>query len=109
MKIDTSLLVPLAESGSAAARLEGLNYDGVYTFEGPHDPFFPLVAAAEQTERIELCTAVAIAFARNPMLLANIGWDLQALSKGRFILGLGSSRGDARFEVTRASPTCEPS
>jgi probable F420-dependent oxidoreductase len=98
VKIDTSLLAPLAESGSAAARLEALDYDGAYTFEGPHDPFFPLVAAAERTERIELCTAVAIAFARNPMLLANLGWDLQSLSKGRFILGLGSQ---IRPHITR--------
>jgi probable F420-dependent oxidoreductase len=90
MKIDTSLLGDLADASSRAAALEGLGYDGAYTFEGPHDPFFPLALAAQETERIELCTAVAIAFARNPMLLANIGWDLQALSKGRFILGLGS-------------------
>ena len=98
MKIDTTLLGNLEETGSVAARLEDLNYDGAYTFEGPHDPFFPLVLAAQQTERIDLCTAVAIAFARNPMLLANIGWDLQALSKGRFILGLGSQ---IRPHITR--------
>lgn len=90
MKIDTTLLTELADAGPKAAQLEGLGYDGAYTFEGPHDPFFPLALAAAQTERMELCTAVAIAFARNPMLLANIGWDLQALSRGRFILGLGS-------------------
>ena len=90
MKIDTTLLGDLKDAGATAAQLEGLNYDGVYTFEGPHDPFFPLAMAAQQTERMELCTAVAIAFARNPMLLAHIGWDLQALSQGRFILGLGS-------------------
>jgi probable F420-dependent oxidoreductase len=90
MKIDTTLIGDLADAGSTAARLEGLGYDGAYTFEGPHDPFFPLVLAAARTERMQLCTGVAIAFARNPMLLANIGWDLQALSKGRFILGLGS-------------------
>jgi probable F420-dependent oxidoreductase len=48
------------------------------------------VLAAAETERLELATAVAIAFARSPMLLANIGHDLQELSKGRFILGLGS-------------------
>jgi probable F420-dependent oxidoreductase len=46
--------------------------------------------AAEHTERIELGTSIAVAFARNPMTLAQIGWDLQAFSKGRFILGLGS-------------------
>jgi probable F420-dependent oxidoreductase len=98
MKIDTNLLGDLAESGADAARLEGLGYDGVYSFEGPHDPFFPLALAAQATERMELCTAVAIAFARNPMLLAHIGWDLQTLSKGRFILGLGSQ---IRPHITR--------
>jgi probable F420-dependent oxidoreductase len=98
MKIDTTLIGDLAHAGTSAADLEAMGYDGAYTFEGPHDPFFPLVLAAAQTERMELCTAVAIAFARNPMLLANIGWDLQALSKGRFILGLGSQ---IRPHITR--------
>ncbi len=46
--------------------------------------------AAEHTDRVELGTSIAVAFARNPMLLANIGWDLQTFSKGRFVLGLGS-------------------
>ncbi|MEM7288156.1 MAG: TIGR03617 family F420-dependent LLM class oxidoreductase, partial [Actinomycetota bacterium] len=60
------------------------------TAETSHDPFLPLVVAAANTERLELGTAIAVAFARNPMLLANIGWDLQAMSNGRFNLGLGS-------------------
>jgi probable F420-dependent oxidoreductase len=89
MKVDTAI-TDTAAPGAAAARLEALGYDGGFTFEGPHDPFFPLVLASQQTERLELYTAIAIAFARNPMILANIGWDLQALSKGRFLLGLGS-------------------
>lgn len=71
-------------------RLEAKGYAGAFTFEGQHDPFFPLLLAARASERIELYTAVAIAFSRNPMILANIGWDLQQLSKGRFILGLGT-------------------
>ena len=54
------------------------------------DPFFPLLLAAEHTERIELMTSIAVAFARSPMNLANLSNDLQAYSKGRFILGLGS-------------------
>ncbi len=91
MKVDRAILTQrLAEAGAEARRLEDLGYDGAFTFEGPHDPFFPLVVAAQHTERLELATAVAIAFARSPMLLANIGYDLQELSKGRFILGLGS-------------------
>jgi probable F420-dependent oxidoreductase len=71
-------------------RLEAKGYAGAFTYEGPHDPFFPLLMAARASKTIELYTAVAIGFARNPMILANIGWDLQALSKGRFLLGLGS-------------------
>jgi probable F420-dependent oxidoreductase len=92
MRIDAPILEQdLSAVGAAARRLEELGcYDGAFTFEGPHDPFFPLVLAAEHTERLELSTAIAIAFARSPMLLANIGYDLQQLSRGRFILGLGS-------------------
>ena len=70
--------------------MEAAGYHGAYTFEGPHDPFLPLVLAADATERLELTTAVAIAFARNPMTLAVQAHDLQRLSGGRFHLGLGS-------------------
>ena len=58
--------------------------------ETAHDPFLPLLLAAEHTTTLELGTSIAVAFARSPMTLANIGWDLQSFSRGRFILGLGS-------------------
>jgi probable F420-dependent oxidoreductase len=74
----------------AARRIEASGYDGAWSAETSHDPFFPLLLAAEHTERLELGTGIAVAFARNPMTLANIGWDLQAYSGGRFLLGLGS-------------------
>ena len=92
MKVDGGLgLTPDIEAIAANARAqEAAGYDGVWTAETSHDPFLPLVVAAANTERLELGTAIAVAFARNPMLLANIGWDLQAMSKGRFNLGLGS-------------------
>ena len=54
------------------------------------DPFFPLLLAAEHSERIELMTSIAVAFARSPMTLANVAHDLNEYSNGRFILGLGS-------------------
>jgi probable F420-dependent oxidoreductase len=60
------------------------------SFETSHDPFFPLVLAAQNSQRIELMTSIAVAFSRSPMTLANIGHDLNAYSKGRFVLGLGS-------------------
>jgi probable F420-dependent oxidoreductase len=89
MKVDAALN-DFANAGAEARRLEQAGYAGGFTFEGPHDPFFPLVQACQTTERLDLYTAIAIAFARNPMILAHIGWDLQALSQGRFLLGLGS-------------------
>jgi probable F420-dependent oxidoreductase len=76
--------------GERARALEAYGFDGVFTFDGPRDPFLPLVNVATVTERLTLGTAVAIAFGRNPMICAQIGNDLQAASKGRFVLGLGT-------------------
>ncbi len=73
------------------ARLaERVGYDALWTAEVNHDPFFPLVRAADTTERLELGTAITVAFARSPMTLAVAANDLQAQSQGRFLLGLGS-------------------
>jgi probable F420-dependent oxidoreductase len=91
MKVDGSLLVDdPADAGPAALRLEQAGYAGGFSFEGRHDPFLPLAVAAQQTRRLELMPGIAVAFARSPMTLANIAYDLQLLSQGRFILGLGS-------------------
>ena len=90
MKVDGSLGSNLHGVGAQARELEAAGYSGAWSAETSHDPFFPLLLGAEHTETLELGTSIAVAFARNPMTLANIGWDLQAFSKGRFILGLGS-------------------
>jgi probable F420-dependent oxidoreductase len=91
MQIDAALLSGDAvEAAGQAAQREAEGYRGVWSFEGPHDPFFPLVLASQKTERVLLGTAIAVAFARNPMICAHIGQDLQSLSKGRFVLGLGT-------------------
>ncbi|MEZ5235236.1 MAG: LLM class F420-dependent oxidoreductase [Acidimicrobiia bacterium] len=90
MKVDSGIGLDLSAAAADARSREEAGYSGIWTAETNHDPFLPLLLAAEHTEHIELGTSIAVAFARNPMLLANIGWDLQAYSKGRFILGLGS-------------------
>jgi probable F420-dependent oxidoreductase len=91
MLVDAPLIsASLSAVPETTRTIEALGYDGVFTFEGPHDPFFPLVLAAEHSERLELTTAIAIAFALSPMNQAHIGWDLQTMSNGRAILGLGS-------------------
>ena len=90
MKVDGGIGSNLHQAGAQAKELEAAGYSGAWTAETSHDPFFPLLLAAEHTETLEIGTSIAVAFARNPMTLANIGWDLQAFSKGRFVLGLGS-------------------
>ena len=80
--------------GGLAARarcIEELGFDGILSSEtAGHDPFFPLLIAAEHTTRVRLATGVAIAFPRAPMVVAQMAWDLQRLSAGRFTLGLGT-------------------
>jgi probable F420-dependent oxidoreductase len=91
MKIDAGLMsADLARVPERAKALESAGFDGLITAEMSSDPFFPLLLAAEHTERIELMTSIAVAFARTPMIVANLANDLQAYSKGRFVLGLGS-------------------
>jgi len=81
-----------------AVASERLGYDGVWVAEKAHDPFLALLPAAQATERVEIGTAVAVAFARSPMILAQVAHDLQAYSAGRFVLGLGSQ---IRPHITR--------
>jgi probable F420-dependent oxidoreductase len=108
MKVFTT--APLEDPRDARtlfSQLEEIGYDGAYSFEAKHDPFLPLAVAAEHTSRIQLGTAIAIAFARNPMNLANLAFDLQSLTEGRFMLGLGSQvkpHIEKRFSSTWSSP-----
>jgi probable F420-dependent oxidoreductase len=74
----------------AIGELEKRGYDAAFSAEINSDPFFPLVLAAEHSERIALTTSISVAFARNPMTMANLAWDLNHYSKGRFTIGLGS-------------------
>lgn len=90
LKVDAAVVSQLSHVPAAAETLERRGYDGCWTAEINHDPFLPLTLAAEHTRRIELGTSIAVAFARNPMTVAQIGWDLQDYSQGRLMLGLGS-------------------
>ncbi len=90
MKVDTQLTPDWHQIPEHIKKLEEQGYDGAGTAEMNHDPFFPLLLAAEHSKSIELHTGIAVAFARSPMVLANLGHDLNAYSKGRFTMGLGS-------------------
>lgn len=90
LRVDGGVVSQLGNVVEAAKTLERRGYDGCWTAEINHDPFLPLTLVAEHTDTIELGTSIAVAFARNPMTVANVGWDLQEYSRGRLNLGLGS-------------------
>jgi len=90
MKIDIICNGELATAGDAGRSAEEGGYDAALFPEIAHDPFLPVALAAQATERVELITGIAVAFARNPMSVAVTANDLHRLSGGRFVLGLGS-------------------
>lgn len=90
MKVDGELPFGMDKVTERIVQLEAAGYTGAQSIETGHDPFLPLVLAAEHSQKIDLITAIAVAFARNPMNLAAIGNDLNGYSQGRFIMGLGS-------------------
>ena len=96
-----------SEVGPAAFKAEEIGFDAVSTVELAHEPFLRLALATQETEKVELSTAIAIAFSRSPMVVANMSWDLHANSRGRFYLGLGSQvkgHNERRFSVAWSAP-----
>jgi probable F420-dependent oxidoreductase len=89
VKVDYTLRGEVGD-WETAAEAERSGYDAAWLSEITHDPFPVLAVAATRTERIQLGTAIAVAFARNPMSLAVLANDLQLYSGGRFVLGVGS-------------------
>ena len=107
MKIDGNLITDLADVPARARDLEELGYDGAVSVDTNHDPFLPLALAAEHSRRLELVTGVAIALARSPMTVAYTAHDLQVLSAGRLVLGLGSQikpHIEKRFSMPWSAP-----
>ena len=97
----------LREVPAYARRAEELGVDALWSAETKHDPFLPLAVAASNTTRIQLGTAIAVAFPRSPMVLAHTAWDLQKASGGRFVLGLGTqvkAHNLRRFGITWEPP-----
>lgn len=109
MRIFTTLpQEDLRKVGPAAKAIEAAGYTGVSTQENKHEPFLSLAVAGADTARLELHTGVAIAFARSPMAVANIGWDMAAsYGGGRVTIGIGSqvrAHNERRFSVPWSPP-----
>jgi probable F420-dependent oxidoreductase len=108
MKLDTALVTrDLRVVPNAARAAEEAGFAALWTLETGDDPFLPLVMAAEHTAHTRLGTAIAVAFPRSPMVTAQIAWDLAGLSRGRFILGLGTQvkgHNERRYSVKWEAP-----
>lgn len=110
MKLDATLAIDAAHLRDVARIVqaaEAVGFAGLWAPETQHNGFFPLLIAAEHSQSIELGTAVAIAFPRSPMVMAQNAWDLQALAGGRFILGLGTqvkAHIERRYATTWEAP-----
>jgi probable F420-dependent oxidoreductase len=91
LKIDVEAGLSAPEDAATlAAQAESYGFDCFWVNETKHDPFVQLALAARSTRRISLGTSIALAFTRSPTTLAYTAWDLQGVSKGRLLLGLGS-------------------
>ena len=108
MKVGTRLSGRMPnEIAESARRADRLGFDSASSSETNHNPFLPVAIAAGHTENVNLRTSIALAFARSPMDMAYLAWDLQAMSGGRFVLGLGSQvRGHIvrRFSMDWSAP-----
>src|SRR4051812_43573868 len=92
---------------ATARDLEARGYAGVWASEVAHDPFLQLLAAGQATQRLQVGTAIAVAFARSPMTLATTAYDLQRYTRGRFVLGLGTqikAHVERRFSMPWSPP-----
>ena len=103
MKLSTNLVVDnLKDVADPAQRIEEMGFESLWISERKHDPFMQLAVAATATNRIKLGPEIALAFPRNPMVLAYTAWDLQNASNGRFVLGLGTqvkAHNERRFSL----------
>ncbi|MCA1666355.1 MAG: TIGR03617 family F420-dependent LLM class oxidoreductase [Thermomicrobia bacterium] len=108
MRLEASLHdVPWREIPAYARTIEALGFDSIAQPELRRDPFLPLTLVSTATERARLVTSVAIAFPRSPMANAYTAWNLQEMSNGRFVLGLGTQvKGhiERRFSTVWGAP-----
>jgi probable F420-dependent oxidoreductase len=108
MRTEAFLMHPhWSEIAEQARAIEAAGFDAIASPEIANDPFIPLAFAALATERVRLRTAIALAFPRSPMVVANLGWDIQVNSRGRFVLGLGTQvkgHNERRFSVPWTAP-----
>ncbi len=91
MRLDCALAMEALEEVPEVARAaEETGFEAIWANDTKHNPFVTLAVAALNTTRLQVGTGIAVAFSRSPMVVAQTAWDLGRLSRGRFMLGLGT-------------------
>jgi len=109
MRIEATITAPPTIEALAqhARELDELGYDTILVPEAGHDPYLPQMILAEHTRRARIGTGIAISFPRSPFVTAQMAWDLQRFSRGRFVLGLGTQvkgHNERRYSTPWPSP-----
>jgi probable F420-dependent oxidoreductase len=108
MELDLYCTNPSPTTVAELARtVEATGFSGLWFTESSHNPYVASALAAAETSSITIGTDIAVAFPRSPMVTAQVSWDLAALSRGRFILGLGTqvkAHMEKRFSVPFSRP-----
>jgi alkanesulfonate monooxygenase SsuD/methylene tetrahydromethanopterin reductase-like flavin-dependent oxidoreductase (luciferase family) len=73
-----------------AKMMEDIGFDGLTALQIYAPPFAPLAVAAAATKRARIATGIAVAATRSPLETAMLSMDMDRISNGRFILGLGT-------------------
>jgi len=97
----------LKESQAHAKEIEEAGFGSVWWTDSGRSAYLACTASALGTERLQIGTGIAVAFARSPMVTAGIAWELAAATNGRFVLGLGSqvkSHIERRYSAEFAPP-----
>src|SRR6187431_2952174 len=81
---------PLREMGAFAHRVEAAGFSGMLFTEAGRTAYLSAGVTAVAAPGLEFSTGVAVAFPRSPMVTAQVAWELQELTGGRFRLGLGT-------------------
>jgi len=91
MRVDVMTLPrALAQMGPLATSTERAGFDGMLFTEGGRTAYPAVTAAALAAPGLDMSTGVAVAFPRSPMITAQVAWELQELTEGRFRIGLGT-------------------
>jgi len=91
MHVDVMLTPqPLQRMDGTARALEQAGFDGILFTEAGRTAYLSAAVAAAAAPGLELSTGVAVAFPRSPMVTAQVAWELQEATEGKFRLGLGT-------------------